>query len=205
MKLLLTVAAVMALLAGCTITYVASRYSISADNVKTLRTFKGQSVNVAPFSAANPRQTEIKCRGPGGAPIGTPDGEAYEDFVRKAFVDDLTIAEIYSSASPTRRPGRRLRRLHQAPRLRRREDAPITLTGRLDAIDFSSFAEASWSIGLTITSSNGQSLSVFEDYKYPSSLEGVTACTATAQALMPAVQNLIAKVIRHPNFPARLR
>src|SRR4030095_8239714 len=95
---------------------LASRYSICADNVKTLRTFKGQSVNVGPFSAANPRQTEIKCRGPGGAPIRTPDGEAYEDFVRKAFVDDLTIAEIYSS------------------------DEPITITGRLAAIVFFSFA-----------------------------------------------------------------
>jgi hypothetical protein len=48
MNLLLILPAVMALLAGCTITYVASRYSISADNVKTLRTFKGQSVNVGP-------------------------------------------------------------------------------------------------------------------------------------------------------------
>jgi len=180
-KLLLVVAAVMVLLAGCTTTYVASRYSISADNVKTLRTFKGQSVNVGPFSAANPGQTEIKCRGLGGAPIRTPDGEAYEDFVRKALVDDLTIAEIYAS------------------------DAPITLTGRLDAVDFSSFAGASWTIGLTITSSNGQSLSVSEDYKYPSSFEGVTACNATAQALMPAVQNVIGKVIRHPNFPALLQ
>jgi len=168
-------------MAGCTTTYVASRYSISADNVKTLRTFKGQTVNVGPFSAANPGQTEIKCRGRGGAPIRTPDGEAYEDFVRKAFVDDLTIAEIYSP------------------------NATITIMGRLDAIDFSSFAEASWNIGLTVTSSNGQSFSVFEDYRYPSSLDGAIACNATAQALMPAVQNVIGKVIRHPNFPALLR
>jgi hypothetical protein len=168
-------------MAGCKATYVASRYSISADNVKTLRTFKGQSVNVGPFSAANPGQTEIMCRGRAGAPIRTPDGEAYEDFVRKAFVDDLTIAEIYSS------------------------DATITITGRLDAIDFSSFAEAAWNISLTITSSNGQSFSVFEDYKYPSSFEGATACNATAQALMPAVQNVIGKVIRHPHFPELLR
>jgi hypothetical protein len=126
MKLLLVVVAVIVLSPGCS-TYAASRYSISADNVRTLRTFKGQSVNVGAFSAATPGQTEIMCRGVG--PIKTPDGEAFEHFMRKAFVDELTIAEIYSS------------------------DAPITITGRLDAIDFSSGIGATWNIALTVTSS----------------------------------------------------
>ena len=49
----------------------AARYSISADNVRTLRTFKGQTVNIAAFTAAKPGQTEITCRGVG--PIKTPD------------------------------------------------------------------------------------------------------------------------------------
>jgi hypothetical protein len=119
------------------------------------------------------------CRGVG--PIKTPDGETFEHFVRKALVDELTIAEIYSS------------------------DAPITITGRLDAIDFSSGVGAAWNIALTITSSNGQTLSVSEDYKYTSSYYGETACNQTAHALMPAVQNAVGKVIRHPNFPALLR
>ena len=178
MKLLLVVVAVIALSTGCS-TYAASRYSISADNVRTLRTFKGQSVNVGNFTAANAGQTEIVCRGVG--PIKTPDGEAFEDFVRKAFVDELTIAEIYSA------------------------DAPITVSGRLDAIDFSSGIGAAWNIALTVTSSNGQSLSVSEDYKYTSSYYGETACNQTAHALMPAVQNVVGKVVRHPNFPALLR
>jgi len=58
---------------------------------------------------------------------------------------------------------------------------------------------------LTVTSSNGQSLSVSEEYKYASSYYGETACNQTAQALMPAVQNVVGKVVRHPNFPALLR
>jgi hypothetical protein len=177
-KLLLAVLAVIVPLTGCS-TYAASRYAISADNVRTLRTFKGQSVNVGPFSAANPGQTEIMCRGVG--PIKTPDGETFEHFVRKALVDELTIAEIYSS------------------------DAPIMTTGLLDAIDFSSGVGATWNIALTVTSSNGQSLSVSEEYKYTSSYYGETACNQTAQALMPAIQNVVGKVVRHPNFPALLR
>src|SRR5882672_2563255 len=93
---------------GCS-TYAAARYSISAENVRTLRTFKGQTVNV---TAAKPGQTEITCRGVGL--IKTPDGEPFEQFIRKAFVDEMTIAELY------------------AP------DAPVSLTRRLDSIDFSS-------------------------------------------------------------------
>jgi hypothetical protein len=119
------------------------------------------------------------CRGVG--PIKTPDGEAFEEFVRKALVDELTIAEVYAS------------------------DARTTITGRLDSIDFSSGMGATWNIGLTITSSNGQTLSVSEEYKYTSSYYGETACNQTAHALMPAVQNVVGKVIRHPNFPELLR
>jgi hypothetical protein len=177
-KILVLLVAVTTWLAGCS-TYAASRYSISADNVRTLRTFKGQLINVGPFSAVNPGQTELMCRGVG--PIKTPDGEAFEEFVRKALVDELTIAEVYAS------------------------DARTTITGRLDSIDFSSGMGATWNIGLTITSSNGQTLSVSEEYKYTSSYYGETACNQTAHALMPAVQNVVGKVIRHPNFPELLR
>lgn len=158
MKPLLVVIAVLAQLTGCQ-TYSASRYSILGDNLRTLRALKGQSINVGPFSAATPGQTEIICRGAG--PIKTPDGEAFEQFVQKAFLDELTIAELYSV------------------------DAPTTITGRLDAIDFSSGIGAAWNIALTITSSNGNSLSVSEEYKYASSFEGDDACKRTAQSLMP--------------------
>jgi len=118
---------------GCS-TYAAARYSISAENVRTLRTFKGQTVNV---TAAKPGQTEITCRGVGL--IKTPDGEPFEQFIRKAFVDEMTIAELY------------------AP------DAPVSLTRRLDSIDFSSSIGATWNIALTVTSSNGRTISVTED------------------------------------------
>ena len=70
-----------AMLSGCS-TYAASRYSISADNVTALRAFRGQTVAVGPFTAAQPGKTEIMCRAVG--PIKTPDGETFEEFVRKA-------------------------------------------------------------------------------------------------------------------------
>lgn len=167
-----------ALVSGCS-TYAASRYSISADNVTALRAFRGQTVTVGPFTAAQPGKTEIMCRAVG--PIKTPDGETFEEFVRKAFVDELKIAEIYAAA------------------------APVVLTGRLDAIDFQSGADATWRIKVTLSSSNGNSLSIAEEYGYKSSYYGETACNQTAHALMPAVQNVVSKVVRHPDFPSLMR
>ncbi len=115
------------------------------------------------------------CRGVG--PIKTPDGEPFADFVRKAFLDELKIANAYSAK------------------------APISLTGNLDAIDFSS-SSGSWNLALTVKSSNGKSLSISENYPFTTSFYGETACNQTAQALMPAVQNLVGKIVRSTEFIA---
>jgi hypothetical protein len=168
----------LATLTGCS-TYAAARYSISADNVATLRSFRGQQIGVGPFTAVGTPKSEITCRAVG--PIKTPDGETFEQFVRKALIDEMTIAEVYAPA------------------------APVTLTGRLDRIDFSSTTDAAWDIAVAIMSSNGKSLSVTERYPFKSSYVAETACNQAAQALMPAVQNLVGKIVHHPEFPALTR
>ena len=108
----------------------------------------------------------------------TPDGETFEEFVRKALVDELKIAELYAAAAPV---------------------------GLFDAIDFQSGADATWRIKVTLSSSNGKSLAIAEEYGYKSSYYGETACNQTAHALMPAVQNVVSKVVRHPDFPSLMR
>jgi hypothetical protein len=174
MKIALAVICASAAMTGCS-TYSASRYSISADNIEALRSLSGKTINVGAFTSTTPGQTEIMCRGVG--PIKTPDGEPFSDFVRKALVDEMRMANTYSA------------------------NAPITLTGNLDAIDFSSHG-GSWNLALTVKSSNGKSLSASENYAYKSSFYGETACNQTAHALMPAVQNLVGKVVRSPEFPS---
>jgi hypothetical protein len=164
-------------LSGCS-TYAAQRYSISVDNVMALRSLDGKTLNVGPFTSAQQGLSEIMCRGVG--PIKTPDGEPFTDFIRKALIDELKLANAFS---PT---------------------APVTLTGHLNKIDFSSVG-GTWEISLTVRSSNGQSSTVTEHYAYTSSYFGETACNQTAQALMPAVQNLIGKLVRGPELQALLR
>ena len=170
----LIAASCIVLSAGCS-TYSAARYSINSDNVVALRTLNGKMINVGSFSATKPGENEIMCRGVG--PIKTPDGEPFADFVRKAFLDELKIANAYSAK------------------------APISLTGNLDAIDFSS-SSGSWNLALTVKSSNGNSLSISENYPFTTSFYGETACNQTAQALMPAVQNLVGKIVRSTEFVA---
>ncbi|MDH6149479.1 MULTISPECIES: hypothetical protein [Paraburkholderia] len=179
MKLLFGLLAV-ATLAGCS-TYAVPRYSISADNVVALKSTVVNGVGVGAFTQSpmsNQSPNEIMCRGVG--PIKTPDGEPFADFVKSGLVSELKIAGVYA-------PG-----------------APVQLTGRLDSIDFSSVSGA-WNLGLTVSSSNGRSLSVAENYSYASSYYGETACNQTAQALMPAVQDLIAKVVHSPEFTTLLK
>jgi len=108
--------------------------------------------------------------------VSTPDGEYFEDFIRKAFLDELRFAEKFST------------------------EADITITGHLEKIDFNSFS-GTWYIIMTISSSNGKSFQVSEEYGYETSfLFGEIACYLTAEALMPAVQNLITKIINHNMF-----
>mgnify|MGYP000873194247 CR=1 FL=1 len=162
------------IVSGCS-TYAASRYSICTVNVVALRSLNGKTINVGAFTATKSGQTEIMCRGVG--PIKTPDGEPFSEYVRKAFIDELKIANVYSS------------------------NAPVVITANLDSIDFSSNS-GTWSISMTFKSSNGKSVIATENYSYTSSFYGETACNQTAQALMPAVQNLVGKVVRSNNFLA---
>lgn len=163
-----------AMLSGCS-TYSANRYSISADNVVALRTLNGKTINVGAFSSSEPGLSEIMCRGVG--PIKTPDGEPFSEYIRKALLDELRIANVFSPTSTT------------------------TLTGNLDKIDFSSNT-GNWNLALTIKSSNRRSMVVTENYSYTTSFYGETACNQTAQAFMPAIQNLVGKIVRSPDFIA---
>src|SRR5262245_65255844 len=120
----------------------------------------------------------MKCREKGH--FTTPAGETFEEFIRQAFVLELTKADLYA-------PG-----------------APVTLTGRLLTLDFSQVVtDAAWTFQFELQSSNGQWGTVLERYPIAGGADP-DACRQTARALMPAVQQLLAKIVRHPGFPRLL-
>lgn len=82
-----------------------------------------------------------------------------------------------------------------------KDDASIIIDGNLDAIDFSSgVTDAEWNITITIKSSNGMSMTMSDNFMFGSSFDGGSACYNTANAFNPAVQALLSKVVKHPDF-----
>lgn len=164
---------VLAILTQACSTYTTDRYAISANNVVALKQYRGSGFNVGRFTASQPGRNTLSCRAVG--PIPTPDGETFEQYIRNALISEMQIAEVYSKG------------------------ADITLSGNLNHIEPDSL-NGTWTLSLTLDSSNGNSITVREVFNFRTSFIGETACNQTAQALMPAVQNVIALVLRHPDF-----
>lgn len=155
---------------GCA-SYVAGRYSMSVDNAVALRSMKGVKLNVGNFKDDTDNAI-MSCNYKGD--ITTMDGESYVQFIRNALITELKFADIYS------------------------ESAPVTITGKLDQVDNSTAIATDWKFVITIGSSNGKSITVVEKYNYNGSVVGTASstCGAAASAFVPAVQNLIGKIIQ---------
>lgn len=158
-------------LGGCS-TYATAPYSSDADTVVHLRDSEIEPVNVGSFGGPGDK-TSIGCRAVG--PIETPEGEGFAQFIREAIADELKLANKYDPESQ------------------------IVIDGELQEIDFSSLS-GQWDISLLLLSSNGAQMEVSETYDYSTSYLGETACNQTAQALMPAVQNLVSNAVKSPDF-----
>lgn len=163
---------------GCS-TMTPARYSVSVDNNMALKSYQGSTMDIVTIGA--PEKYDSSCRMMG--PIQASDGQTIPQFVNKAFNDEFKFAGVYG-------------------------DGGAKLTGRLDKIAFSSSAGLTngwWDLALTLSSANGQSMSVENKYDFKSGFDAITACNQTAQALGPAVQDLIKKTITDPRFKSLLR
>ena len=152
------------------------RYSISADNNVALKSVGVSNINVGTFKG--PVNFDDMCRGDG--PIAPPDGMSFEAYIQKALADELKVAGMFDDQSPK-----------------------VTLTGVVEQLSFSSSRGAtggSWDIGLRVNSSNGKSISISEHYEFNSGFAAITACKQTAEAYLPAVQNLIGKLVKSSDF-----
>jgi hypothetical protein len=159
-------------------TYTAAPYSISMDNDVVLKKFAPKNVTVGAFTA--PSSPSMLCRLVG--PIHLPGDVPPQDYISKALADELELAGLSSGTG-----------------------SGITLTGEIDHFDFNSMiGSGNWQLGVTITSSNGKSLAVLDNYSFHSSFVGDAACHDVADAFEPAVQSLTEKLVSDPGFPALL-
>jgi hypothetical protein len=113
------------------------------------------------------------------------DGLTHTQYIRKAFEDEMKIAGAAAAGA-----------------------ARLTLNGKVDKLEFSSsraLTGGSWTIDMTLASSNGASLKVGEYYEFSSGFAAPEACRNTAEAFSRAVQNLVGKAVRDPGFAALVR
>lgn len=173
MKKIVIAGALVFVLAGCT-TMSTARYSVSADNNQALKAYAGSKALLMPLAMET--DYNAKCRLVG--PIKALDGMTLDQLITKAFNDEFKFADIYS-------------------------DSGVRLTGAVTKAEFSSTAGLTngwWDIGVRLDSSNGKSLSVANKYEFKSGFDALTACNHTAQALGPAVQDMIKKAVTDPAF-----
>lgn len=165
------------LVTGCS-SYAVPRYGVSVTNVTALKQTGASPIGIGKFTATGESKSDITCRAVG--PIKSPDERPFEEYIRKALIDELQVAGIYA------------------------ESSPVVLTGNLDKVDFSS-TEGKWMLAVTVKSSNGRALTVANDHDYETSFVAEKACALTAQAFGPAVQTLIGKLVHHPEFGGLMR
>lgn len=131
-------------------------------------------VNFLQVDAAPGAIEGLTCRAMGD--IDVTAGKEPEAFVLEAFQEELMEAGAFSTR------------------------APVSIRGTIDAMKFSSVSPASWTLGITLSGSNGVRYSVLTDYTFKSSWDAISACRNVANAFTPAVQDLVLKAVSHPQF-----
>lgn len=176
---LVAVISIAGLLVGCE-TPTTQRYAISADNNQAIKALNTSGVGLGDFAA--PAEFSATCRALG--PLHVADGLTHTQYIRKAFEDEMKVAGAFAVGAPR-----------------------VSLTGKVNKLEFSSsrgLTGGSWTIDLTLTSSNGKALTVNEYYEFDSGFVANEACRNTAEAFSRAVQNLVGKTVRDPAFASLL-
>jgi len=160
---------------GCS-TFETPRYVKSPGTAVLLMKSVVTGVGVGAF--AGPEDFDTQCRAAG--PLRLPDGISHTEYIKKALEEELKAAGVFQSDKPR-----------------------VILAGTVNRLEFSSargLGGGSWDIEITLSSSNGRSLRASESYVFESGFRGRKACNRTAEAFMPAVQNIIRKMLSSPGF-----
>jgi hypothetical protein len=152
------------------------RYYSVPDNTPLLKQFAERKVRVEPFKLAT--SFDSACRG--FTRITPPVNMTFEEYFQRALADEFKTAGIYEENNPN-----------------------VILKGTIDELDYSSgsaLSNGNWTIGLKLVSSSGQSIYMSEMYSFDSVWEADSGCRRVADAFLPAVQNLITKILKAESF-----
>ena len=180
-KFFLSTALFALVLSGCettnSIPYKASTANVISIQQK-LQT-QGKKVNIGLFTLAPGVEENLLCRLNG--PVKVVPGKSLSQYIRDAFQEELFIAQVYQA------------------------NAPTTISGQLEVLNFSSIAPASWNIIMTVKSNTSPGYAVSIKYPFETSWTAYSACKNVANAFGPAVQELLKQVVNHPHFSSLAR
>lgn len=175
---LLNFVVISAVLMTTACSHVSPRYNASATNVEEIREIAKEStskISVDTFTATEKGKKSIVCRAEGS--ISAPDNKTFDEFIKNAVSDEFRVAGIYDAKSL------------------------VKLQGNLDYIDFSSnIGAGKWTMKMTFKGENVEPFLVENVYEFSTNFIANIACEQVSQALAPATQDLIKKLIQHPSF-----
>ena len=156
------------------------RYGVSVANNIALKAIKASEIGVGTFTRT--AEFSNNCRLLYGK-VSLPYNMTFESYIQQALSDELEVAGMLDEHKPK-----------------------IILTGDIEKLGFSTLTSllggGSWDITLRVNSSNGKSVTISDHYEFDASGQVWAACAQTASAYMPAVQDLIGKLIVSPDFKA---
>jgi hypothetical protein len=157
-------------------------YSNSPQNMRAVKNVAASSsaINIGKFTASNEGESKVMCRL--ATPIGTPDGVTFAKYIEDALSTELEMGNMIDPKSK------------------------ITITGNLDSLYGSTvLGNAYWEFKVKVTSTNGKSFDVTSRYDYESSFTAYSACSEMQRSYLPAVQELVNKIVTNPQFPELLK
>lgn len=136
-----------------------------------------ENITIAPFKA--PPFFDDNCRAAGK--IAPPDRATFESYIQSALAEEI------------RRSG-----------LANERGAKVALFGEVKMLAFTStgaFSDPWWMVRVKVTSSNGKEFDIGEKYDFKTSSFGAyKACQEVADAYVPAVKRMVAKMVGAPDF-----
>ena len=163
---------------GCGPT-ITARYYPSVKNAIALRdlaALRPQSLVVGNFEGG---PESVSCR---LFPISPPDRQSFAQFIREAFVDELSLAGLVADKSG------------------------MEVRGSIKSLDVNcNVGTGLWTIAFEYSVAGKPSVLVKTDYEFEGAFAGVTVFNNAQQALVPAVQELIRQIVTSVEFQSAVR
>jgi hypothetical protein len=158
---------------------ITPRYYPSAKTAIALRdlaALRPQSLVVGKFEGG---PESASCR---LAPISPPDRQSFAEFIRGAFIDELSLAGLAA------------------------DKAGSEFRGTIKSLDVDcNVGTGLWTIAFEYSVGGKLPVLVKADYEFEGAFAGVTVFNNAQQALVPAVQELIRQIVTSAEFQAAVR